>query len=581
YMGAVQAIAGRGGWPMSVWLAPDLKPFYGGTYFPRESRYGFPGFLDLLLRIAEAWRKQRAAVLADAGRLAEALRRSAQPAAGATLPGAQVLDEALAALRQSFDPAWGGFGQAPKFPPFLAVDLLLRRGGAADRTMALRTLDAMAAGGIFDHLGGGFARYSVDERWHVPHFEKMLYDNAQLASLYLTAFQATGQARHAQVARACLDYLLRDMQDEGGGFHASEDADSEGEEGRFYLFDLPQVQAVLGDADGRLFAEAFGIGPEPGVLHRFNAPSDLAARHGLTEEGLEEKLDRLRGRLREARDLRPRPGRDDKVLASWNGLALSAMARGCQVLGDGRYLDGARACAAFLERELFRDGTLLRTWRRGVGHTAAFLEDHAAVILGLVDLYETTFDAHCLVFAERLAGTMRERFEDPVHGGFFSTEAGQQDLILRQKHAFDQALSAANALAVKALLRLGHQLQRDDFITSAEKALAGLAPLVEHSPRSCLGLLEGLEWILQGPLEVVVAGRWGDPYATALVDRAWSLHLARRVLAFAPEDGADPGHAGKVPIDGKPAAYVCSGRTCREPVTTPDALSELLSARQF
>ena len=587
YMGAVQAIAGRGGWPMSVWLTPELKPFYGGTYFPVESRFGLPGFLQLLGSIAEAWRDQRATVVKDASHLTEALQRQARHEPGAMLPSARVFDEALDQLHRSFDPEWGGFSPAPKFPPFLAVELILRRGRKQDQPGALRTLDAMAEGGIFDHLGGGFARYSVDAHWLVPHFEKMLYDNAELASTYLTAFLATGEERYAKVARSTLDYLLRDLQDEGGGFYSSEDADSEGEEGRFYTFRPAEVCAILGDADGGLFCDAFGIqasgNTEDGksVLHRFSAPENLAESHRLSPEALATKLESLRKRMWEAREKRVHPHKDDKVLTSWNGLTLSALARGFQVLKDERYRKAALACAAFLQKELFKDGVLLRTWRKGQAHTPGFLEDYATVALGLVDLYETTFEARWLRWAEQLVEIMRERFEDPGAGGFYSTEERQRDLILRQKPAFDHSLASANALAVQALLRIAHQLDREDLTASAEHALRCFAPLLEQAPRGCLGLLEGLELLQQGPLEIVLAGPMQDPRMQGLIDWAWSKYLVRRVLALATGDTVTSPHRMKVPVNGQPTAYVCMNRTCFDPVLSAEALEALLPERQI
>ena len=413
---------------MSVWLTPDLEPFYGGTYFPPESRGGMPGFIPLLTRIAELWREDRAGLIGQAGHLATDLRRQAEVEAGTDLPDAAVLDAALEQLRRSFDARWGGFGPAPKFPQQMAVELILARGSKEDQAMALRTLDAMWEGGMYDHLGGGFARYSVDAQWLVPHFEKMLYDNAQLACCYLAAFQSTGETRYAQVARETLDYLLRDLRDPSGGFHSSEDADSEGEEGRFYVFTPAEVQEALGKVDGERFCEAFGITGggtfEHGrsVVHRFSCP--VGAR-------LPEDEDRaLREKLRIWRDRRVRPGRDDKVLAAWNGLALSALARGYQVLGDSRYLESAQSCAAFLERELWVGGRLLRVWRQGRAHTAGFLEDHAALMEGLVDLFEADFNPAWMRWAEALGEDLLNRFHDPVDGGFFRTRSrpGGSDL---------------------------------------------------------------------------------------------------------------------------------------------------------
>jgi hypothetical protein len=579
YMGAVQALAGRGGWPMSVWLTPDLKPFYGGTYFPRESRYGFPGFIPLLEAVAEAWREKRQSVVEDAAQLTQAMERQTRIASGSGLPSERVCDEALGELRRSYDATWGGFGTAPKFPPFLALELILRRGTKGDRKMTLRTLDAMAEGGLFDHLGGGFSRYSVDAQWLVPHFEKMLYDNAQLASTYLKAFLVTSEPRYAKVARETLDYLIRDMQDPGGGFYSSEDADSEGEEGRFYTFTPAEVQAVLGKEDGELFCQAFGVTVQgnfeggKSILHRFDASED-----SLSDDPTEARLDALRKQLRARRDLRVHPHKDDKVLTSWNGLALSAMARGYQVLGDPRYLAAANACGAFLRRELFREGQLLRTWRRGAAHTPGFLEDFGSLILGLVDLYETTFDLHWLRWAEQLADSLRARFEDR-EGGFFFTEEGQKDVLHRQKPAFDHSLPSANALAVQALLRVGEQLERPEFIQSAEQALGCFGLLLEQAPRSCLGLLQGLERLVQGPVEIVINGPWEAPATQGLAREAWLSPSSRRLIALV--HGDSPLHRERVRVQGLPTAYVCLNRTCLEPVTSAKALGTLLSARHF
>ena len=561
YMGAVHAIAGRGGWPMSVWLTPDLKPFYGGTYFPLEPRFGFPGFVQLLRSIAEAWRTRRPALEADADRLAEAMARQAQLEPGTGLPSARLAEEVLVQLRRTFDPEWGGFGPAPKFPPFLALGLLLQQEGG-DRKMALRTLDAMAEGGMFDQLGGGFSRYSVDTQWLVPHFEKMLYDNAELACTYLAAFQATGRQDYAGVARATLDYLLRDLRDPAGGFHSSEDADSEGEEGRFYTFTPAEVEAVLGEADGKRFCATFGVTAGGNFEGGRSVPNRL-----VPEAADPEALGPLRERMFQARQQRVRPHRDDKVLAAWNGLALSAFARGWQVLGDERYLAAAVDCARFLRRELWRDGILYRTWRKGVAHTPAFLEDYGAVALGLADLHEATLDSDWLTWAEALLQAMGERFEDRGEGGYFSTAEGQGDVLLRQKPVFDQSIPSANALAVLALYRVGCALGRQDFLAGAERALASFAPILEQAARACLGLLEALDWAVHGPVEIKVAGPRDDPRTRALLQAAWSRHLPRRVLSLA--------EAREI------SAQVCIDRACLKPVDTPEALLALLSKRQF
>ncbi|HEY3271025.1 MAG TPA: thioredoxin domain-containing protein, partial [Geothrix sp.] len=560
--------------PMSVWLTPELEPFYAGTYFPPESRGGMPGFIPLLTRIAEVWREDRTGVVDQARALAAELQRQAAVESGDGLPDASVFDAALNQLRQGFDARWGGFGPAPKFPQQMAVELILTRGSADDRAMALRTLDAMWEGGMYDHLGGGFARYSVDGQWLVPHFEKMLYDNAQLAACYLTAFQATGESRYAQVARHTLDYLLRDLHDPSGGFHSSEDADSEGEEGKFYVFTPAEVREALGEVDGARFCAAFGITEQGNfehgrsVVHRFSCP---AGAH------LAEEDDRaLREKLKLWRDQRVRPGKDDKVLAAWNGLALSAMARGYQVLGDPRYLDAAQACAAFLRRELWRDGHLLRVWRRGQAHTRGFLEDSAAVVEGLVDLYEAGFDPAWLRWAETLAEGLLARFQDPAGGGFFSTEADQADLIFRQKPGFDNAVPGGNTLAARALLRLSRHLQREEFRLAAEGALRCFGPWMQRAPRAFLGLLGVLDLALREPVEVAISGDPGSPAVRALLAEVHRRHLPGRVLS-ASEDQLLPLHEDRAASEKGPFAFVCRGHTCARPVTSPVELAALLT----
>jgi len=575
YMDAVQALTGRGGWPMSVWLTPDLEPFHAGTYFPPESRGGMPGFLPLLTRIAQVWREDRTGLVAQAGALAAELRRQAEVQAGVDLPEPGAIEAALAQLRQAFDGRWGGFGPAPKFPAHLAVELLLARGAAEDRAMAVRTLHAMAEGGMFDHLGGGFARYSVDGQWLVPHFEKMLYDNAQLASCYLMALQATGEARYGQVARETLDYLLRDLRDPAGGFHASEDADSEGEEGKFYVFTPAEVREALGTPDAERFCAAFGI-TEGGnfehgrsVVHRFSAPA------GAHLPAAEDRA--LRERLRIWRDARVRPAKDDKVLAAWNGLALSALARGFQVLGEPRYLEAAEACAAFLRRELWREGRLLRVWRQGQAHTPGFLEDYAAVAEGLVDLYEADFDPAWLRWAETLGEGLLAHFQDVPAGGFFSTGADSAELLFRQKPGFDQALPGGNTLAARVLLRLSRHLHREDFRGAAEGTLRCFGPWLTRAPRAFLGLLGVLDTVLREPLEVTISGQPADPRVAELLREVHRRHLPGRTLSVAAGEEL-PLHRGRGQRAGRVQAYVCRGRTCAAPVASSARLGGLLDS---
>jgi hypothetical protein len=424
----------------------------------------------------------------------------------------------------------------------------------------------MAEGGIYDHLGGGFARYSVDAKWLVPHFEKMLYDNAQLASTYLEAFLRTGEPRYAAVARETLHYLLRDLRDPEGGFHSSEDADSEGEEGRFYVFTPAQVAEALGAEDGGRFCRAFGVTPQgcfehgTSVLHRFGAPADLPVD------------DALREKLRSYRDARVRPAKDDKVLASWNGLALSAFARGFQVLGDPAFLEAATALASFLRREMTEDRTLLRTWRRGLGHTPGFLEDYGAVACGLVDLYETAFDARWLHWARDLGDVLLERFEDPGRG-FFASE-DRPDLLVRQKPVQDGAMPSGTTLAARALLALARHFDHAPFLQAAEGAFRAAGPFLEQAPTACLGLLTELHAFQAGGLEIVIAGDPADARTAALVAEVHRHPRHGGALSLVEADPSLPLHRGR--RDEAPAAYVCQGGTCHAPLEDPVALGRFL-----
>jgi len=575
YMDAVQTLTGQGGWPMSVWLTPELQPFYGGTYFPPEARRGMPGFIPLLERIAHLWQEQRVDVLGQAVELTDELKRQVQVKAGRELPDGSLFEGALAQLRQAFDPRWGGFSPAPKFPQQMACELVLRRGTSEDQRLALRTLDAMWEGGMFDHVGGGFARYSVDVKWLVPHFEKMLYDNAQLATCYLLAYQATKDANHARIASETLDYLLEQMQDPAGGIHSSEDADSEGEEGKFYAFTAGEIMEALGHADGARFCDLFGITPEgnfehgQSVVHRFSRPAGIAAEPG------EERA--LLDRVKAWRSRRVRPHKDDKVLAAWNGLALSAFARGYQVLGDRRYLDAAQGITAFIQRELWRNGVLLRVFRRGDAHTPGFLEDYAAVAGGLVDLFEADFDPRWLDLARDLVEGMRAAFEDRIEGGFFSTGEGQADLLFRQKPGFDNAMPSGNTLAAVALLRLARHLDRPDFQASAEGILRCFGPWMKRAPRAFLGMLNALDLALSEELDIVITGAPEEADAQGLLRAVHEQFLPNRLLSCAVES-ALPLHNGRGKVGGRAAAFVCRNRACDAPQTSQDALRARLSA---
>jgi hypothetical protein len=456
----------------------------------------------------------------------------------------------------------------------MAVDLMLARGKAQDKVMVGRTLDAMWEGGLYDHLGGGFARYSTDERWHVPHFEKMLYDNALLASSYCDAALALKQPHYTEIARETLDYLLREMRDEAGGFYSSQDADSEGVEGRYYTWTPSEVEAVLGDVDGARFCATYGVtvkGHVEGrsVLHRFGMLEDDSLPSS-PEPSMRMRV--LQERLRIHRDGRVHPGRDEKVITAWNGFALRAFSKGFSVTGDVRYLNAALSCGRFLKEALWRDGTLCRVWRNGVAHTPGFLEDYAALVNGLVDLYEASFDVEWLHWAEEITDSMRTRFEDVSAGGFFTTDWKQRDVLFRAMTGHDGAVPSGNTLAIQALLRLGDHLDREDFRRSAERSLIRFAPDMERIPRAHVAMLATLERFLIGSTKVVIAGDSTDPRTHELLAAARKTFIPRGLITMTHADPKLPLHQGRSNSDGIPAAYVCMNRACSEALYNAESL---------
>jgi uncharacterized protein len=579
YMQATLAMHGQGGWPMTVFLTPDQKPFFAGTYFPPEPRGGMPSFPQVLAHVADRWRRDRDSLLEGAEELTRVL------AASAALPlpssvGREALRGLLAQLEQSFDAAHGGFGTAPKFPPHTVLRLLLRLassgGDERARSMALRTLDAMARGGIRDHLGGGFARYSTDAAWLVPHFEKMLYDNAQLARLYLEAYQLTREGRHRRVGVETLDFMLAEMRDASGAFVSAYDADSEGEEGTYYVFTYDEILDVCGAEEGPAVARYFGATPEgnfegKNVLHRPAPLESVAEALGMEKFRLQEVAERGRRALRARRDEREKPFMDDKVIASWNGLAISALVTGFEALGEARYLEAAaRAADAIFER-LFDGQRLRRTYRgEAVGRGEGVLEDYALVGEASLDLFEATADARHLERATALARRIREAFRADGGEAFTSTSSDAEALVARRTDASDGALPSAQGAAARLLLRLAHhegdQALTDEVVASVRAHGRAIA----RAPRAYATLLEVTAMILEGPVELVVAGE----ETGALEQALRAVFVPHRVmLRVRPGDAARPLSDGRLPSAGEPARlYVCHGGTCAAPITEPRAV---------
>lgn len=523
YMLFVQASTGSGGWPMSVWLTPELKPFFGGTYFPPDSRYGRPGFGDLLRHLAQAWKQQREEVEASGSNVAEQLRALSSAAKTAADPDKELFGSAYWQFRRMYDARWGGFGGAPKFPRPVALNYLLRYYAAEQSEEALdmvtHTLRAMAAGGMHDHLGGGFHRYSVDERWFVPHFEKMLYDQAQLAVSYLEAFQITGDAEFADVARGIFDYVLRDLSDPAGGFYSAEDADSpdpenpsHSGEGSFYIWRQAEIERLLGRDDAAIFSLYFGLLPEGNVEldphGEFTGRNILykPERSGSAGETLSEAVIRGRQALFEARNKRPRPHLDNKVLSSWNGLMISALAKGYSILGDPLYLDAANKAMSFMLSTMYdsASGRLQRRFCDGEAAIPAFLDDYAFLAQALLDLFEAGSDPRYLRAAIDLAKRGVKQFEDSAHGGFFSTGENAPDILLRMKDDYDGAEPSANSVATEVLLRLAHLTGDDEFRASAERSLRSFAPKMKGQPTIAPQMMVALGRWLAEPEQVVI-----------------------------------------------------------------------------
>jgi len=591
YLDAVQAMTGAGGWPMTVFLTPRGEPFFAGTYFPPEDRHGMPGFRRLLLAIAESWRERPEDLAGQGRRVAAALAQSASLPSSNDPLSDQILHEAYAGLSGAFDAEWGGFGRAPKFPQPTTLEFLLRmhlRGYAGSLQMATHTLDRMSAGGIRDQLGGGFHRYSTDRRWLVPHFEKMLYDNAQLALLYLHAWQVTGADRFRVVVAETLDYLLRELRHPDGGFFSSQDADSESREGTFYVWPFEDLVREAG-ADGEVPARWFGASREgnwesgANVLWTPRSLDEFAAESGRTAEDLEPLITAARRRLFEARRRRVAPATDDKVLTAWNGLAIAAFAEAGRVLDEPRYRHAASAALQFVQRHLVTGGRVHRSWRDGRVSGPGYLEDYAFLASGALTLYETTFDLEIMRTVRWLADDMIRLFHDEERGGFFQTGIDAESLVVRPKELFDNAMPSGNSAAADVLLRLAHLTGEDRYERAGASALRVAAPMMPRAPSAFGHALGALDRYLSPAREIAVVGDPDSEDTQALVREVWRRYSPNSVLAVGRPD--DPEAAALVPLladrpalEGHAAAYVCERFTCKMPVRDPAELGAQLDA---
>jgi uncharacterized protein YyaL (SSP411 family) len=603
YMDAVQAMTGQGGWPMSVFLTPDGRPFFGGTYFPDRPRHGIPSFRQLLARIAHVWQEQRAEVESTAERVAEHIRRGqdaparlreaivARPAGDPSLEAEERLRSAVATLERDFDARHGGWGAAPKFPQPMTIEFLLREhlrsGSAPALQMAGRTLDAMAAGGIYDHLGGGFARYATDAHWLVPHFEKMLYDNAQLARVYTHASQVTGDDHHAYVARETLDFVAHELRvTPGGAFAASLDADTQGVEGATYVWSADRVREILGEAEAALFEAAYDVtatGNWEGhtILRRVRDDTSLAVEFERPRAEIAEALAQARVRLLRERDERPQPARDDKVLTSWNGLAIAAFADAGRVLGERAFIELASDAASTVLAELRTpEGRLLRSWKDGRARHAGVLEDHAHLADGLLALYEATFDERWFVAARDLADLILAHFRAD-DGGFHDTADDAEALVARPRSLQDNALPSGGAMAASILLRLAALTGDGRYRDTAEEAIQPLAAVAAEHPTAFPQWLMAYQLASMPIDEIAIVGDPAAEDTRALLDVATSRYRPGQVIAVTstPEVTAIPLLRDRAVIDGVATAYLCHGLACQRPVTRPaDLAAQLASA---
>jgi hypothetical protein len=613
YMAFVQATTGGGGWPMSVWLTPELKPFYGGTYFPPEQRYEHPGFPMVLERVAEAWQQDRDRIEESSREaIAQLTKQSAVVSAGpasALRPDKDTLDTGFYVFRRSFDSRYAGFGEAPKFPRPVALNFLLRYYARTKSQEALdmvaATLREMAKGGMYDQLGGGFHRYSVDARWFVPHFEKMLYDQAQLAVSYLEAFQINGDASYSQIARGILDYVLRDMLDTDGGFYSAEDADSaidrahpeEKGEGAFYVWTQSEIEAVAGQPAAEWFCYRFGVEAAGNVrndphreftgkniLYQAHSIKETARQFNQPEPEVQAAIQQAAHMLLEDRGARIRPHLDDKVLTAWNGLMISAFAKAGAVLGEPRYADAARRAADFIAGRMYdpTTGILLRRYRQGDAAIPGFLDDYAFFTQALLDQYETSFELRDLELAIRLTEKMVALFEDSEHGAFYSTAAGDPTLVMRIKEDYDGAEPSGNSIAVQNLLRLAQITDRQDFRASAARALEAFGSRMVSAPVGVPQMLVAYEFSISKPKQIVLVGDRDAADTHRLLAALHSRFVPNRIVLLVNRESRPalarhlPSIADMTAIGGQATAYVCEDYTCKLPTADVAAFSQLL-----
>ncbi|HJR07174.1 MAG TPA: thioredoxin domain-containing protein [Pyrinomonadaceae bacterium] len=590
YMNAVQLMLGHGGWPLTVFLTPDLVPFYGGTYYPPEDRYRLPGFPRVLAGVSDAYRSRPDEIAETTTSFLNELRRMNVAYESNEPLNSQLLDEAYSALVRSYDKRHGGFGGAPKFPASMNLEFLLRvhykSGNVEALDMVTHTCRKMAEGGLYDQLGGGFHRYSTDAHWLVPHFEKMLYDNALLSRLYLHVYQVTGDEFFRRIATETYDYVAREMTDEGGAFYSTQDADSEGVEGKFFVWTTEEINELLGEEDARLVSAYYGATAggnfeEKNILNVPRPAETVAAELNVTVERLLETVERSRPVLFAAREKRVKPGRDEKAIAAWNGMMLTSFAEASCVLEREDYRRIAERNAEFILTTLRREGTLLHVYKDGQAKHHGYLDDYACVASGLLSLYEATGETRWLTECMTLTEQMCAEFWDETDGGFFYTSARGEQLIVRNKDFMDNATPAGNSVAAELLLRLALLTENQDYQRKAVTVFRLLRDQMARHPSAFGYLLGSLDFYLSTPKEIVVVGERGADDSLALLREVWARYLPNKVVAQAAENDAEassivPLLRERPALGGRATAYVCENYTCQQPVNTPAELAAQL-----
>ena len=594
YMNAVTTMTGSGGWPMTVFLTPELKPFYGGTYFPPDDRHGRPGFPRILMAVSQFYKDRRADAEEQGNKLQERLAEFAQFTSTVDTINTPLLDEAQDEIEGNFDRVNGGFGTQPKFPGSMSLAFCLREHVRTGKQTLLdvvtTSLRKMGHGGIYDQLGGGFHRYSVDAEWLIPHFEKMLYDNALLMRTYIEAYQFNKNPMFHRIIEETAQYIIREMLQPGGGFYATQDADSEDEEGKFFAWSPEEIHEVLGEEDGKLFCRYYGVDEggnfEHGksVLHVNVAIDPLAAHLNVDSNHFRKVLTEGRGKLFALREQRVKPDRDDKILTDWNALMIGSMAQAYMVLGNRAYLRAAEGSMRFILDTLCKDGRLLHVYKDGIAKLNGYLDDYAFTIGALIDLYEATFEPSWLETALSLNDTMNDQFWDDKDGAYFFTSADHEQLIVRSKNPYDNAVPSGNSVAVHNLLRLSAYTGRSDLRDKAERTLIVFHDMIKASPGGFGQLLCGLAWLQHGGQEIAVIGSPDDENTVAMLSVIRQHFRPYMVVALYDPISATQAPADLIPlladrpqVDGKPTVYVCRNFVCQRPVTTVEELEEALA----